>query len=58
MITKQHEIDSLVEELIENAIFDFFETNFYTKKTALYALEVLKQKLEEMDSDAFEELFD
>jgi hypothetical protein len=58
MITQQHEIDSLVEELIENEIFDFFQTNFYTRKTAAYAFEVLKQKLEEMDSEVFEELFD
>lgn len=58
MITQQHEIEALVEDLIENTIIDFLETNFYNKKTAKYAFNVLKQKLEEFDSDVFDDLFD
>jgi hypothetical protein len=58
MIVKQHEIEALVEDLIEDTIIEFFETNFYTKKQADYAFELLKQKLEEFDSDVFDDLFD
>ena len=54
----QHEIEALVEDLVEDTIMEFFETNFYTKKQADYAFEVLKQKLEEFDIDGFNDLFD
>jgi hypothetical protein len=57
MVTKQHEIEALVEDLIENTILEAFQDYFTNKHECELALEVLKVKLEELETDVFDELF-
>jgi hypothetical protein len=57
MVTKQHEIEALMEDLIENTILEAFQDYFTNKRECELALEILKVKLEELESDIFEELF-
>lgn len=56
--SKQHEIEAIVEDLIENTIVEVFSSSFSSKKECEIALDILKEKLDEFDSDVFESLFD
>jgi hypothetical protein len=56
--SKQHEIEAIIEDLIENTIIDTFASSFSSKKECEIALDVLKEKLDEFDSDVFDTLFD
>lgn len=58
MISKQHEIEAIVEDLIDNTILELFADSFSSKKECGIALEVLKQKLEDYDASSFKEYFD
>jgi len=57
MSTKQLEIEAIVEDLVDNTIIDLFADSFANAKECEFALEVLKQRLEELDIDSFKELF-
>lgn len=58
MYSKQHEIEAIVEDLIENAIVDLFSQSLSTKRECKVALEVLIEKLENFDETVFDSLFD
>lgn len=58
MYSKQNEIEVIVENLIEEYILEAFVNYFANKKECEYALQVLKDKLEEMDDGVFNNLFD
>jgi hypothetical protein len=58
MYNKHHEMEAIVEDLIDNAILENFSNNFSSKKDCEVALEILISKLEELDSDKFNEMFD
>lgn len=57
MSSKQHEIEAIVEDLIENTIFELFADSFSSVKECEVALEILKHKLEEIEPSAFTEFF-
>lgn len=58
MYIKQHEIEALVEDLIENTILETFANEFSSKKECEIALEVLMSKLEEIDPKIFKTFFE
>ena len=58
MIIRQGEIEALVEDLIESTILDIFQSELENKREARMALEILKQKLEELELDVLNELFE
>ncbi len=58
MYSKQNEIEAIVEDLIENNIFELFADSFSTKKECEIALEMLISKLEDFDTKSFNNFFD
>ena len=58
MYSKQNEIEAIVEDLIENTIFELFADSFSTKKECEIALEMLISKLEDFDTKSFNNFFD
>jgi len=58
MYSKQHEIEAIVEDLIENNIIELFADSFSSKKECEVALVMLISKLEEFDLKAFKTFFD
>lgn len=52
------EIEALMEDLIESTILDIFQSELDNKKEGRVALEILKQKLEDIELDTIDELFD
>lgn len=58
MFSKQHEIEAIVEDLIENTILELFANSFSSKKECALALEILREKLEDCDSSSFRDYFD
>lgn len=58
MHSKQHEIEAIVEDLIDNTILELFADTFSSKKECGVALEILRQKLEDYDSASFKDYFD
>jgi hypothetical protein len=58
MYSKHNEIEAIIEDLIENVIFELFSDNFSTKKECELALEMLITKLEETDTKVFKSFFD
>jgi hypothetical protein len=58
MYSKQHEIEAIVEDLIENTIMELFADSFSSKKECEVALEMLISKLEEFDPKVFKTFFD
>jgi len=58
MYSKQHEIESIVEDLIENTIIELFADSFSSKKECEIALEILISKLEDFDTKSFANFFD
>jgi len=58
MYSKQNEIESIVEDLIENTIIELFGDSLSTRKECEVALEMLIEKLENFDSANFKEYFD
>lgn len=58
MYNQHHEIEAIVEDLIENTILECFANSFKTKKECLIGLEILLNKLEELDTDKFDEILD
>ena len=58
MYSKYNEIESIVEDLIENTIVEYFEGCFSSKKQCKIALKVLIEQLDELDETVFDDLFD
>jgi hypothetical protein len=58
MYSKQHEIEAIVEDLIENTIIELFADSFSSKKECELAMEVLISQLEELDPKIFKTFFD
>ena len=58
MYSKQHEIEAIVEDLIENTVVSLFADSFSSKKECEIAMEMLLSKLEEYDSNNFKAFFD
>lgn len=58
MHSKYNEIEAIVEDLIENTIVELFCDSFSTKKECEVALEILINKLEELDPKVFKECLD
>lgn len=58
MYSKQHKIDSIVEDLIQDLVIESFTSYLDNAKECDYALEVLKTKLEEFDTIIFKRFFD
>ena len=58
MNIRHGEIEVLMEDLIEGTIFDIFQAELNNKREGRVALEILKQKLEEVEQDTIDELFD
>ena len=58
MYSKRHEIESIVEDLIENTIIEALVSSFSTTKDCEMALELLQEKLDELDSKVFKTLLD
>lgn len=58
MTIRQGEIEALVEDLIESTILEIFQSELNNKKEGRVALEILKQKLEDMELCSIDDLFD
>ena len=58
MYSKYNEIEAIVEDLIENTILEAFGGSFSSKKECELALDILKEKLEELNVSVFKDLFD
>lgn len=58
MYSKRHEIEAIIEDLVENTIWDIFAGSFSTTQECEIALEVLISKLEETDVTSFKTMFD
>ena len=58
MYSKQNEIESIVEDLIENTIVELLGDTLSSKKECELALEMLIEKLEAFDSENFKGYFD
>ena len=58
MYSKQNEIESIIEDLIENTIMELFADSFSSKKECEIALEILISKLEEIDTKTFKTFFE
>lgn len=58
MYSKRHEIEAIVEDLVENTIMDAFAGSFSSTKECEEALTILIEKLEEIDIKVLKSLFD
>jgi hypothetical protein len=58
MYSKYNEIESLVEDIIESTVLLAFEDVFSTKKECCVALDILREKLTELDCDVFDNYYD
>lgn len=58
MYSKQHEIEGIVEDLIEETIIDALASSLHSVKECEVAVEILKEKLDELDLSVFKELFE
>jgi hypothetical protein len=58
MYSKQNEIESIIEDLIDNVIIEAFTGSFTSIQECEVALEILKEKLDEYDTRLFKDLFE
>jgi hypothetical protein len=58
MSSKRHEIEAIIEEVIESIILDTFESNFTNLSEIEYALTVLKDRVQSLEVEDFEHLLD
>jgi ribosome maturation factor RimP len=54
MSSKRNEIEAIIEDVVENIIFEVFDNNFTTISEVEFALEVLKDRIQNLDVDDFE----
>jgi len=57
MYSKHNETEAIIEDLIENTIFELFADTFSSKKECEVALEMLIDKLEDVDPKIFKAFF-
>ena len=57
MYSKQHEIEGLVENLIEDIIIKELTGSLDSPSECRFAIELLKEKLEELDVRVFDDSF-
>ena len=58
MNSKQNEIEEIVDDLIENTIIEALAGAFSSVRECSVAMEVLKEKLEEVEDSTFKGLFE
>lgn len=58
MYSKYNEIESVIEDLVDNVIVDTFQSCFSNKKECKLALKLLLEKLDDFDESVFDDLFD
>lgn len=58
MYSKHNEIESIVEDLIENTIVELLADSLSSRKECEVALDMLIEKLEELDPTVFKRYFD
>lgn len=58
MYSKHNEIESIIEDLIENTIIELFADSLSSRKECEIALEMLIEKLEDVDVKIFKNFFD
>lgn len=58
MYSKHNEIESIIEDLIENTIVELLADSLSSKKECEVALNMLIEKLEELDPKVFKKYFD
>jgi hypothetical protein len=58
MSAKKHEIEAIIENIVESIIFEAFDNNFSSETEVEYALSVLKNKIENLDLEDFDHLLD
>jgi hypothetical protein len=58
MSSKKHEIESIIEEIIESIILDTFESNFNSLSELEYALTYLKLRIQDLEIEDLEYLLD
>lgn len=58
MYNKQYEIEEIIEDLIENNIVNTLINSLASKKECEIAIEILRDKLDEFDSDVFLDFFE
>jgi hypothetical protein len=55
MSLKEPEIESIVDHALDETLTEIFNNEFRSHKDVEYALEYLRQKVNELDADDFEE---
>lgn len=55
--SQHHEIEGVVENLIEDIIIKELAGSLETPRDCRYAIELLKEKLEELDDKVFDDSF-
>jgi hypothetical protein len=58
MSIKRHEIEGIIEQVVESVIFEAFDSNFNSEEEISYALAVLKNKVDNLDVEDFDHLID
>lgn len=58
MYSKEIEIEEIVDDLIENSIIETLINTLASKKECYVAIEILKEKLEELDNSVFLKFFE
>ena len=58
MSSKKHEIEAIIEEVIETIILDTFESNFTETDEVEFALAVLKDRVQNLEIEDFEHLLE
>jgi hypothetical protein len=58
MSLKKQEIECIVERIVESIIFEAFDDNFSSEQDVAYALDVFKNKVENLDIEDFDHLID
>lgn len=55
MSLKKPEIESIVEHALDETLSEIFENEFRTYEDVEYAIEYLRQKVDELEADDFED---
>ena len=58
MSSRRHEIEVIIEEVVESIILDTFESNFTNINEIEFALSVLKDRIQNLEIEDFEHLLD
>lgn len=58
MSLKKQEIECIIDQIVESIIFEAFDDNFSSEQEVAYALDVFKNKVENLDLEDFNHLID